>query len=98
MEEEVSVRVEIAGRVYPLRVKAEEESDIRKAALLINSRLKELQTTYSVTDKQDLIAMCTLQFVTQLLGTQQGLISSNQSVKTKLELIDATIKEYLNHS
>jgi cell division protein ZapA (FtsZ GTPase activity inhibitor) len=38
MEEEVSVRVEIAGRVYPLRVKAEEESDIRKAALLINSR------------------------------------------------------------
>ena len=59
---ELSIKINIANRVYPLTVKTEEEEGIRKTAKLINDRLKEYEQDYAVKDKQDLLAMCALEF------------------------------------
>ena len=40
---EISIKINIADRVYPLRVTTEEEEVIRYAAKLINEKIKELQ-------------------------------------------------------
>ena len=54
---ELSIKVTIANRVYPLSVAHEEEEEVRKAAAYINDRIKALESSFAVKDKLDLIAM-----------------------------------------
>ena len=62
---ELSIKVSIGGRSYPLTIKRSEEEKIRKAASEINKNLKELKNSYAVVDTQDLLAMTVLQYATE---------------------------------
>ena len=63
---EVSLKVEIASSVYTLKVRQDEEPGVRKAVELINQKIADIEKTYAVKDKKDVLAMVTLQLVTQL--------------------------------
>ena len=63
---ELSIKVNIAGRIYPLTIKRSEEQAVRKAAKEIEENIKKLQDNYAVKDKQDLLAMTALQISTEL--------------------------------
>ena len=43
---EVSLKVLIAGRSYPLTVKKEDEQTVLDAARMINEKVKEFETNY----------------------------------------------------
>lgn len=58
---ELSIKVNIANRVYPLSVQREEEEEVRKAAAYINERLKALESGFAVKDKLDLLAMLAIE-------------------------------------
>ncbi|HMW96977.1 MAG TPA: cell division protein ZapA [Flavobacteriales bacterium] len=62
---ETSIRIELAGRAYPLTVLPEEEANIRKAAAEINGSIARLKASYPMTDKQDLLAMAALEVTTR---------------------------------
>ncbi|HMU14202.1 MAG: cell division protein ZapA [Bacteroidetes bacterium] len=62
---ETSIRIELAGRAYPLTVLPEEEANIRKAAAEINESIARLKASYPMTDKQDLLAMAALEVTTR---------------------------------
>ncbi|MCB0762370.1 MAG: cell division protein ZapA [Flavobacteriales bacterium] len=62
---DLSIKVSIAGRVYPLTIKREEEESVRKAARLIDESVRLFQQNYAVKDKQDLLAMTALQLATR---------------------------------
>ena len=66
---ELSIKVNIGGRTYPLTIKRSEEEKIRKAASKINENLKELKNNYAVIDTQDLLAMTVLQYATDSVST-----------------------------
>jgi cell division protein ZapA (FtsZ GTPase activity inhibitor) len=70
---DISIKINIADRVYPLKVNMEEEEIIRRAAKLINDRIKEYQENYAVKDKQDLLSMCVLHYATTSLKAEQKL-------------------------
>jgi hypothetical protein len=53
---EISIKINIADRVYPLKVNMEEEEIIRRAAKLINDRVKEYQETGPAVDVR--VALC----------------------------------------
>ena len=63
---DVSVKVEIAGGIYPLKVKSEDEQDVKQAVELINQKISELEKTYGIKDKKDVLAMVALQLVSEL--------------------------------
>ena len=88
---ELSIKVTIAGRVYPLTVKRDEEEMVRKAAKLINDRIKEYEENYSVRDKQDLLAMCGLQFASQNLQLENKAQVEDKAIADKLYEIDAFV-------
>lgn len=92
---ELSIKVSIANREYPLRIKFEEEENIRKATKLINDRIKNYEENYSVKDKQDLLAMCVLQFATETLN-KDSRPSDYQLVKDKIFEIDSLISDFLS--
>ena len=63
---EVNIKVEIAGSIFPLKVNAEDEQNIKEAVDLINNKIAELEKNYAVRDKKDVLAMVMLQLVAQL--------------------------------
>ncbi len=92
---DLSIKVNIAGRVYPLTVKQEEEENIRLAAKEINEMIKEYEQNYAVKDKQDLLAMCALQFATQKLELGTKTIIEDDNFAEKLELLTKLVEENL---
>lgn len=94
---ELSIKVSIANRVYPLKVKQEEEEGVRKAAKLINDRIKEYESNYSVRDKQDLLAMCVLQFANESLARKEVKpdADSNEALEGTVEEIDRLLSDCL---
>ena len=67
MDEPLSIKVQIAERFYPLKIKRSDEEKIRKAARLINDKVLQYKQRYTDKDAQDFIAMAALQFVINLL-------------------------------
>ncbi len=89
---EVSLKIFIAGRTYPLTVKQEEEERVLQVAKLINEKLKEFEQNYSVRDKQDLLAMCAL----NLLTTQQNTLIKAPKLENELiRQLDLFVSDYL---
>ncbi|MBV6405115.1 MAG: cell division protein ZapA [Flavobacteriales bacterium] len=66
--EDLSIRIEIAGRAYPLNIHPDEEQHIRQAAQEINESMDRLRKHYPLTDKQDLLAMAALEVSVRALN------------------------------
>ena len=71
MDEQLSIKVQIAERFYPLKIKQKDEEKIRKAAKLINDKVLQYKQKYTDKDAQDFMAMAALQFVINLLDCEQ---------------------------
>jgi len=62
----LKIKVTIGDRVYPLTIRDEnEEEGIRLAVKKINEMVKKFEQNYEVRDKQDVLAMCALQFASE---------------------------------
>jgi len=87
---ELSIKVTIANRVYPLTIEPDEEESVRKAASLINETVKQHEQQFAVKDKQDLLAMCALQYATEVLASGEkvtaddGLLDDLADISRKL--------------
>jgi cell division protein ZapA len=55
--EELSIKIKIADREYPMKVKGVDEERVRTASRLINEKLKSYKEQFGIDDKQDLLAM-----------------------------------------
>ena len=84
--EERSIRIELAGRAYPLTIHPDEEENIRLAAQEINESISRLKASYPLTDKQDLLAMAALEITTRALNmTKTRAASMDKEVLDELE-------------
>ncbi|AUC14541.1 cell division protein ZapA [Tenacibaculum sp. SZ-18] len=93
--ENLKVNVVIAGRTYPLIVKdATEEEGMRKAAKQINNLILNFEENYAVADKQDVLAMCALQFASKL--EMISLKTSEEAIEVLNKLNELT-EELDNH-
>ena len=86
-EQEISIKVNICDRFYPLRIKTSEEGGVRRAAKTINERAKFYIDNFSVQDEQDALSMVALEFASEEKG------SNNQDLDLDLENINAKLKE-----
>ena len=65
MDEKLKIKLSIADRVYPLTVEMSQEEGLRSASKKIDIMIKQFEENYAVRDKQDILAMCALQFASQ---------------------------------
>lgn len=92
----LKIKVTIGDRVYPLTIRDEnEEEGIRAAVKKINDLIKKFEQSYEVRDKQDVLAMCALQFASaqEVKSVQENVVS--EKVENKLrelnQLLDAHV-------
>ncbi len=93
--EEVSIKVSIVSREYPLKIKKADEARVLEAAQKLNDRIKEYESQYAASDKIDLLAMCAMQFATELVTLSNTLPQERQEMHDAVADIDSLISEYL---
>jgi cell division protein ZapA len=71
---EISIKVNIAGRTYPLTLGSAEEENIRKAETAIEESIQAFQKNYAVKDKQDLLAMASLHMASSAIKNKEPRI------------------------
>ena len=96
MNENIKIKLSIADRVYPLTVDPSQEEAMRSASKKIDNMIKQFEENYAVRDKQDVLAMCALQFASQLEQKNvDNAIDGTESIArlTKMnELLDQYLK------
>lgn len=85
---EVSIKVNIAGRIYPLTISSAEEAQVRKAEQLIEQSVQTFQKNYAVKDKQDLLAMTALQLAARSLAQQETKVE--KVIEKVVETVEIT--------
>lgn len=93
---EISIKINIADRIYPLRITMEEEEIIRRAAKLINDRIKDLQDNYSVRDKQDLLSMAVLHYATASLKAEMTVKQEDTEVRDQVQQLDTLLSSFFS--
>jgi cell division protein ZapA (FtsZ GTPase activity inhibitor) len=94
---EVNIKVEIAGSVYPLKVNAEDEQDVREAVKLINTKIAEFERNYAVRDKKDLMGMVMLQLVSQLYKQARGAEQDLSDLRRLFTNVEEMLKDHLRN-
>lgn len=89
---ELSIKVNIADRYYPLKVTPEQEEIVRQAAKLINDKLKALQQEFDVRDKQDMLSMTVLELATQLITLQSRNVIEDEGLTAQLQELRSLLK------
>lgn len=96
MSELLKIKLTIADRVYPLSVAPEQEEALRASAKKIEAMIKQLEQSYAVRDKQDVLAMCALQFANQNEQKTIDNTSLNEDLESRLVAIDHLLDTHLN--
>jgi len=76
----ISLKVNIAGRSYPLTINESEKEGVLSAVENINAAIEHLKKNYAVKDPQDLIAMTALQLIIKKDSNQKSSNSTAQDL------------------
>jgi cell division protein ZapA len=95
MSEKLKIKLSIADRIYPLTIDSTQEEGLRKAAKNIEALAKKFEQSYAVRDKQDVLAMCALQFASKI--EQRGIDATEDTIESveRLKALEALVDEKL---
>ena len=92
----IKVNVVIAGRTYPLSVEdTDEEEGMRRAAKDINELIAKFEQNYAVADKQDVLAMCALQYASKAEIVSLTNTKENTEVLQKINELTNLLENHL---
>ena len=95
MSEQLKIKLSIANRVYPLTIDPQQEEGLRKAAQKIDVMIKQFEQSYSVRDKQDVLAMSALQFASKLEMLSLNKNDTNEEEIKKLNELTNLVSKHL---
>ena len=96
MSEKLKIKISIADRVYPLTVEPSQEEGLRSKKKKIDAMIKQFEQSYAVRDKQDVLAMCALQFAAQVEQKQISKSQDDETSLTRLQNLDKKLSELLS--
>ncbi len=91
--EELSIRIKIADREYPMKVKANDEEKVRTASRLINEKLKSYRDKFGIDDKQDLLAMVAFDSLVEKMSTEKVHQEIDQTVIEKVNQLNLLVSQ-----
>ena len=86
------IKIAIADRIYPLTVDPAQEESLNNTSKRIDAMIKQFEESYAVRDKQDVLAMCALQFASQL----EQKIPATDVIDSQIEEKLLALNEFLS--
>ena len=96
MDDKLKIKLSIADRVYPLTVELSQEEGLRSASKKIDLMIKQFEENHAVRDKQDVLAMCALQFASQLEQKQIDNSIDGKETMERIKKINNLLISYLD--
>ena len=78
------LNVNIAGRLYPLKIRNEEVNMIREAEKLVSQKIQEYRSSYDGKDTQDYLAMVLINLAVQWISKSEDDTKELSSLAEKL--------------
>ncbi|NVO83712.1 MULTISPECIES: cell division protein ZapA [Hymenobacter] len=85
---DLSIKIRIADRDYPMKVSPQDEERLRLAGRLLGERLKEFREQYGIQDKQDLLAMIALSTMADRLKVTTEKDGTDAALTERLARLD----------
>ena len=85
---ELSIKIRIADRDYPMRVDVQDEERLRLAGRLLGDKLREFREGYGIQDKQDLLAMVALATMADQLKVSKEKDGTDAALTERLARFD----------
>ena len=95
MENKLKIKLSIADRVYPLTVDPSQEEGLRSASKKIEAMSKQFEENYAVRDKEDVLAMCALQFASHVEQKQVDNAIDGKQTQERLQKLNDLLLDYL---
>lgn len=92
---ELSIKLRIGDREYPMKIEADEEEQIRKAGRLVNEQLRRYKDRFGTNDKLDLLAMVAFDAFMEKLDHERTLSDMEGRVSDKLGNLNKLISRAL---
>ncbi|MBS1593275.1 MAG: cell division protein ZapA [Bacteroidetes bacterium] len=93
MENTVQINVNVADRIYPLRVSESEKEEVQNAVKLVNEKVREYQRLYDGKDKQDYLAMVLLLFAVEHMRNAKKIIIEDSGFDAKLAELEQILSQ-----
>lgn len=97
MDGKLRIKISIADRVYPLTVEPTQEEGLRSASKKIDAMIKQFEESYAVRDKQDVLAMCALQFASQVEQKQIDNAIDGEETIERIKRLNTLLDQYLEN-
>ncbi len=92
---ELSIRIKIGDREYPMKVHPSDEARIRMAGKVINEKIKTYRDQFGIDDKQDLLAMVAFDCLIEKLQIEENNNSVDDNVVNKIKSLNDLISRTL---
>ncbi|MFN8416060.1 MAG: cell division protein ZapA [Cytophagaceae bacterium] len=92
---ELSIKIRIGDREYPMRIDSAEEEKIRIAGKLVNEKLRQFKEQFGIDDKQDLLAMTTFDSIVNMLKGNEQIDTQQKNILDRLSSIDQMLSNAL---
>ena len=91
MVDKLSIKLHVANRIYPMKIERKSEEFIRNAIKTIEERLKFYEENYAIKDKQDLLAMCLIEYASKFESVSNKKVVEDDGLSKKLAEIDTLL-------
>jgi cell division protein ZapA len=91
--EELSIRIKIADREYPMKVKPQDEEKVRLAGRLINERIAAYRNQFGIEDKQDLLAMVAFDSLVEKMTSEEKQHAFDQALMEKVNHLSNLVSQ-----
>ena len=89
--DKLSIKLHIANRIYPMKIERKSEEFIRNSVKKIEERLKFYEENYAIKDKQDLLAMCLIEYASKFESISNKKVVEDDGLSEKLAEIEALL-------
>jgi len=89
--DKLSIKLHIANRIYPMKIERKSEEFIRNSVKKIDERLKFYEENYAIKDKQDLLAMCLIEYASKFESVSNKKVVEDDGLSEKLAEIEALL-------
>ncbi len=89
---ELSIKIRIADKEYPMKIDPEDEERIRLAGKMLNERLIKYKDQFGLEDKQDLLAIVAFDCFVEILQKENNLSSIEENITAKIDYIESIIQ------
>lgn len=90
---ELAIRIRIADRDYPMKVKQEDEERVREAGRLINEKIKSYKEEFGIEDKADLLAMVAFDCLVDKLASEEMYNHVDEAIIEKFTHLNQLVSQ-----